>query len=297
MKPVVEAQWPAPPGVRAFTTLRHGAGTSSVPFDHFNLGNRYAADGDDWDTVEANRRELVERMALPAPPHWLRQVHGTDVLRFDAPAPSPAKAPQGDFLRGAGEGWGGVASSSGETANSRATPSQPPPAFARGGAEPVADASVTSVSGVVLGILTADCLPVVFAAKDGGEIAAAHAGWPGLSKGMLEATLAAMHTPPADLVAWIGPAAGAQHYEVGAEVFEVFVSNDADAASAFVPTRPGHWLADLPALARRRMTASGMSLADIHGGDLCTISDRARFFSHRRDARSGRMATVVWMQP
>lgn len=258
MKPVVEAQWPAPRGVRAFTTLRHGAGASLAPFDHFNLGNRYAADGDDWDTVEANRRELVERMALPAPPHWLRQVHGTGVLRFDAPALSPAKA---------GEG-----------------------------AEPVADASSTSAPGVVLAILTADCLPVVFAAKDGGEIAAAHAGWPGLSKGMLEATLAAMRTPPADLIAWIGPAAGPQHYEVGADVFELFVSADAGAASAFVPTRPGHWLADLPALARRRMTASGMSVADIHGGDLCTISDPARFFSHRRDGRSGRIATLAWME-
>ena len=297
MKPVVQAQWPAPPGVRAFTTLRHGAGASLAPFDNFNLGNRYAADGDDWDTVEGNRHELVERMALPSAPHWLRQVHGIDVLRFDAPAPSLAKAPQGDFLRGAGEGWGGVASSGVESTGAHATPSPPPPAVARGGAEPVADASVTSVPGVVLAILTADCLPVVFAAKDGSEIAAAHAGWPGLSKGMLEATLAAMRTPPTDLIAWIGPAAGPQRYEVGADVFEVFVSKDAGAASAFVPTRPGHWLADLPALARRRMTAFGMSVADIHGGDLCTISDPTRFFSHRRDGRSGRIATVVWMQP
>lgn len=287
MSMVIEAAWPAPPKVRAFTTLRHGAGASSAPFDHFNLGNRYAADGDDWDTVEANRRELFERMALPSAPHWLRQVHGTDVLRFDAPAPSPAKV---------GEGWGGVASSGGESTSVHATPSQPPPAVARGGAEPVADASVASVPGVVLAILTADCLPVVFAAKDGSEVAAAHAGWPGLSKGMLEATLAAMRTPPSDLIAWIGPAAGPQRYEVGADVFEVFVSDDAGAASAFVPTRPGHWLADLPALARRRMTASGMSVADIHGGDLCSISDPSRFFSHRRDARTGRMATVVWMQ-
>jgi purine-nucleoside/S-methyl-5'-thioadenosine phosphorylase / adenosine deaminase len=263
MKPVVEAQWPAPPGVRAFTTLRHGAGASLAPFDHFNLGNRYAADGDDWDTVEVNRRELVERMALPASPHWLRQVHGTDVLRFDAPASAP---------------WGAVAMERPQAS------------------EPVADASVTSVPGVVLGILTADCLPVVFAAKDGSEIATAHAGWPGLSEGMLEATLAAMRTRPSGLMAWIGPAAGPQRYEVGGDVFEVFVSADAGAASAFVPTRPGHWLADLPALARRRMTASGMSLGDIHGGDLCTIGDPSRFFSHRRDGRSGRIATLAWME-
>jgi YfiH family protein len=161
--------------------------------------------------------------------------------------------------------------------------------------EPEADAAVTSVSGVVLAILTADCLPVVFAAKDGRELAAAHAGWPGLSKGMLEATLAAMHTAAADVVAWIGPCAGPSRYEVGRDVYEAFVSRDADAAGCFAPVREGHWLADLPALARRRLVAAGMSAADIHGGDLCSISDPARFFSHRRDGRSGRMATIAWI--
>ncbi|RZA32530.1 MAG: hypothetical protein EOP92_25545, partial [Lysobacteraceae bacterium] len=228
MSPAVAANWPAPRGVRAFTTLRHGAGTSLPPFDRFNLGNRYAADGDDWDTVEANRRELVERMALPSTPHWLRQVHGTDVLRFDAPAsaPSLAIAPQGDFLRGAAEGWGGVASPSAQSQGSHVPPKGAPVT------EPVADAAITSTPGVVLAILTADCLPVVFTAKDGSEIAAAHAGWPGLSKGMLEATLAAMRTPASEVVAWIGPAAGPQRYEVGADVFDAFVSSDAGAASA-----------------------------------------------------------------
>ena len=284
MSPVLKAGWPAPRKVRAFTTLRYGAGASTAPFDSFNLGNRYAADGDDWDTVEANRRELVERMALPSTPYWLRQVHGTDVLRFDAPASAPS-------LAIAGEGWGGVASPSAQSQGSHVLPKGAPVT------EPVADAAITSIPGVVLAILTADCLPVVFAAKDGREIAAAHAGWPGLSKGMLEATLAAMRTPAAEVMAWIGPAAGPQRYEVGTDVFDVFVSADADAATAFVPTRPGHWLADLPALARRRMTSAGMSTADIHGGDLCTISEPARFFSHRRDGRSGRIATLVWMEP
>ncbi len=252
--PVVPADWPAPPGVCAFTTLRHGAGFSAAPFDTFNLGNRYAADGDDPATVLRNRAQLVELAGLPSAPHWLRQVHGTDVLRVAAPAD-----PQAD--------------------------------------EPVADALVTSTPGVVLAILTADCLPVVFAAKDGNEVAAAHAGWPGLSKGMLEATLAALRTPAADLVAWIGPGAGPRRYEVGKDVFDVFVAHDAGAEACFVPTRPGHWLADLPALARLRLTARGMAAADIHGGELCTMSEPARFFSHRRDGRSGRIATLAWMQP
>lgn len=273
MSPATWAQWPAPARVRAFTTLRHGAGQSRPPFDHFNLGNRTAADGDDPATVEANRAELVERFALPSTPHWLRQVHGTGVLRFDAPAHSLGEAET------SGEG---VLSSSVQPGGLHAP-------------EPVADAAVTTTPGVVLAILTADCLPVVFAAKDGSEIAAAHAGWPGLSKGMLEATLAAMHTPAAELIAWIGPAAGPQRYEVGVEVFNVFVAADAGAESAFASTRPGHWLADLPALARRRMTAAGMLAADIHGGALCTMSEPARFFSHRRDGRAGRIATVVWM--
>ncbi|HEX7803093.1 MAG TPA: peptidoglycan editing factor PgeF [Pseudoxanthomonas sp.] len=257
MNAAVWAQWPAPPNVRAFTTLRHGAGSSLPPFDHFNLGNRTAADGDDAATVERNRAELVEHMSLPSAPHWLRQVHGTEVLRFAASAP---------FL-----------------------------AVAGGGAEPVADASVTSTSGVVLAILTADCLPVVFADEDGTEIGAAHAGWRGLAAGVLENTVAAMRSPPDKIVAWLGPAAGPQAYEIGAEVFDAFVSQDGNAASAFVATRPGHWRVDLYALARLRLAKVGVTR--VHGGDLCTISDPQRFFSHRRDARTGRMATVVWMQP
>ena len=161
--------------------------------------------------------------------------------------------------------------------------------------EPVADASVTSEPGVVLAILTADCLPVVFANEDGTEIGAAHAGWRGLVAGVLENTVIAMQSPPEKLVAWLGPAAGPQAYEVGAEVFDAFVSQDENAASAFVATRPGHGRVDLYALARRRLAKLG--IARVHGGDLCTISDPQRFFSHRRDARTGRMATVVWMRP
>ena len=247
----IEASAPFPPNIRAFTTLRHGAGGSAAPFDTFNLGNFRSEDGDAPETVARNRVELVERFGLPSTPRWLKQVHGTHVARFES----------------AGEDEG----------------------------EPEADAAVTAIPGVVLAILTADCLPVVFAAKDGRELAAAHAGWPGLSSGMLEATLAAMRTPAADLVAWIGPCAGPARYEVGRNVFDAFVAQDSGAEDAFVPTRPGHWLADLPALARRRLVAAGMAAADLHGGDLCTISDPARFFSHRRDGRSGRIATIAYL--
>jgi polyphenol oxidase len=252
--PWLSADWPAPPGVNAFSTLRHGAGGSAPPFDHFNLGNRSAADGDDPDQVQRNRDALAALAGLPSPPHWLRQVHGTGVLRFDA-------APAGQ----------GIA------------------------AEPTADAAVTGVPGVVLAILTADCLPVVFAAADGREVAAAHAGWRGLADGVLERTLAAMVTPPAQVVAWLGPAAGPQAYEIGADVQAAFVDHDPAAAGAFVATRPGHWRVDLYALARQRLQAAGMAATAIHGGGLCTISDPQRFFSHRRDRRSGRLATLAWI--
>lgn len=158
-----------------------------------------------------------------------------------------------------------------------------------------ADASVTSVPGVVLAVLTADCLPVLFAARDGSEVGAAHAGWRGLCAGVLENTVAAMRSAPTDLIAWLGPAAGPQAYEVGEEVRTAFVDRDPLAASAFVATRPGHWLCDLYALARQRLAAVGVHA--VSGGVRCTISEPARFFSHRRDGRSGRMASLVWIEP
>jgi YfiH family protein len=251
----IEADWPAPPGVRALTTTRFGMGVSLPPFDAFDLG---LCNGDDVAAVAENRMQLESALRLPSSPRWLRQVHGTNVARF----PSPL----------AGEGG---ASAPGE------------------GQEPEADASVTSAPGTVLAILTADCLPVAFVAKDGGEIAVAHAGWRGLAAGVLEATVAAMATPAHDVLAWMGPAAGPGAYEIGAEVRDAFVSRDARADAAFAPTRPGHWKVDLQALAKQRLADVGVT--DVHGGGLCTISD-PRFFSHRRDQRTGRMATLAWIE-
>lgn len=254
--PWIDADWPAPPGVRAFTTLRHGAGWSKPPFDTFNLGNRYAADGDDSAVVERNRAELIARAELPSTPRWLKQVHGIDVVRFDGPVADDVIGEEHAVK------------------------------------EPVADAAVTACPGVVLAILTADCLPVVFAADDGREVAAAHAGWPGLSAGMLEATVAAMRTPAERLIAWIGPCAGPARYEIGAEVRDRFLAWGEAADAAFVATRPGHWRVDLPAITRMRLARVGVHR--VYGGDICTMSDPARYFSHRRDARTGRIATLAW---
>lgn len=158
--------------------------------------------------------------------------------------------------------------------------------------DPLADAAVTALPGSVLAVLTADCLPVLFCNEAGTEIAAAHAGWRGLAAGVLEQTVAAMQSPPETLMAWLGPAAGPDRYEVGEEVRQAFVSSDATADTAFVPTRPGHHLADLYALARRRLLLAGVSRC--FGGGLCTLSD-IRFYSHRREQRTGRMASVIWM--
>lgn len=244
----LDADWPAPPGVRALTTLRHGLGVSQAPFDAFNLGARC---GDDPAAVLENRRQLGTALQLPSAPRWLRQVHGVEV----AVGPRPVD---------------GVAD------------------------EPEADASVTTTPGTVLAILTADCLPVVLAARDGSELAVAHAGWRGLADGVLEATVATMSTPPADVQAWLGPCAGAQAYEIGEDVIDAFVSHDARAAECFVATRLGHWKVDLHALARQRLADADIAMVHIHGSGLCTITDPSRFFSHRRDQRTGRMATLVW---
>ena len=159
----------------------------------------------------------------------------------------------------------------------------------------VADAAVTSETGLACTIMVADCLPVLFANRAGTVVGAAHAGWRGLVAGVLETTVLQMRTPARRLQAWLGPCAGPQAYEIGAEVRAAFVDAQPEAAAAFVPTRPGHWRVDLPLLARQRLTAAGMTLHAIHGGAHCTISDPARFFSHRRDQRSGRMATLAWI--
>jgi len=160
--------------------------------------------------------------------------------------------------------------------------------------EPRADAAITRSRGAVLAILTADCLPILFASNDGAEIAAAHAGWRGLCAGIIEQTVAAMKSSPTNIIVWLGPAIGPQVYEVGDEVREAFVACDPRATTAFVATRRGHWLCDLYALARQRLMQ--LNIARVYGGNLCAFSDNVRFYSHRRDQISGRMASLIWHQ-
>jgi len=159
--------------------------------------------------------------------------------------------------------------------------------------EPRADASITRRPGRVCAIRVADCIPVLLAARSGEAVGAAHAGWRGLAAGVLESTVRALGVPPAQLMAWLGPAIGPRHFEVGDDVRAAFLVPDPGAETAFARNDRGRWLCDLPALARRRLAALGV--AAIHGGAWCTYSDRERFFSYRRDGRCGRMAALIWL--
>ena len=209
---MIRPDWPAPARVRALVTTRG------------------EADPD-----------------LPAPPAWLKQVHGTRVV--DAAAAS---------------------------------------------ARPEADACVARVPGAVCAVQAADCMPVLLADAAGTVVGAAHAGWRGLCAGIIEATVDEMKVPGARLLAWLGPAIGPAHYEVGAEVREAFLARDAAAAAAFVANRPGHWLLDLYAVARQRLAARNVTR--VHGGGFCTYSDAARFPSWRRDRTRERIAAFVWLE-
>lgn len=162
-------------------------------------------------------------------------------------------------------------------------------------AESEADASWTSDTGVVLAALAADCLPVLFAARDGSCVGAAHAGWRGLAAGVLENTVRKLPAPPGQLDAWLGPAIGPTAFEVGGEVREAFADGNAIDSDCFAPSaEAGKWMADIFSLARRRLQRLGLQY--VSGGGICTVQHRETFFSHRRDrGASGRMAALIWL--
>ena len=162
-------------------------------------------------------------------------------------------------------------------------------------AAPEADGAVSRAAGMACAVLTADCLPVLFAARDGSAVGAAHAGWRGLAGGVLENTVAALGLAPDALLAWLGPAISQSAFEVGPEVRDAFTANDPSADDHFVPNARGRLQADLYGLARQRLNAMGVSA--VYGGGWCTLSDSERFFSYRRDPTCGRMATLVALKP
>lgn len=210
--------------------------------------------GDDAGAVAENRRRVSAH--LPARALWLDQVHGTRVLDADQLA-GPCDVP------------------------------------------PQADAAFTTRRDQVLAIMVADCLPIAISDGQGTIVAAVHAGWRGLADGVIEATLAQLKQARPDQQqwrAWIGPAIGPRAFEVGADVVHAFLKADAQAHSCFVP-RPGmhdKWLADLPALAARRLQGCGVT--DVSLADRCTASEPDTFFSYRRDGVCGRMVLLAWLE-
>ena len=156
-----------------------------------------------------------------------------------------------------------------------------------------ADAAITRQAGIVAAIMTADCLPVLLCNREGTEVAALHAGWRGLQAGIIDATLARMQTPASELLAWIGPGISQAHFEIGTDVHDAFVGADTGAAAYFRANRPQHWLCDLGGLAEAVLRDAGV--ASVTRSEHCTYRDAGLFYSYRREATTGRMASLIWI--
>jgi YfiH family protein len=159
---------------------------------------------------------------------------------------------------------------------------------------PSADASFTRERGQPCVVMTADCLPVLLCDRAGTRIAAAHAGWRGLVGGVLEGTIKTLNIEPSKLLAWMGPAIEQDAFEVGAEVREQFIARDVGDHVAFTANARDRWQADLYELARRELRRLGV--VEVHGGGFRCCADSERFFSYRRNSRTGRMATMIWIE-
>ena len=158
-----------------------------------------------------------------------------------------------------------------------------------------ADAAITRKPGMVAVIMTADCLPIMLCDREGSEVAALHAGWRGLQGGIIDATLERMQTPNSELQAWIGPGISQENFEVGDEVYAAFVESIDSCEGFFVPHGAGHWLCDLPGIAQHVLERQGITgvTRDPH----CTYRDESMFYSYRRDGITGRMASLIWINP
>ncbi len=269
---VLQPAWRTSPRVRALVTTRNG-GVSLPPFGRWQAGvdelgglSLGFLSGDDPASVTQNRERLMAFTGI-SNAAWLKQVHGADVVDASAVL-----------------------------------------ARAREGAPIVeADASVTSEPGTICVVMIADCMPVLLCDAAGRAVGAAHAGWRGLAAGVIEKTaqrvaeLAGAAT--GSLPSYLGPSIGPDAFEVGPDVRDAFmncvdgvdVAQRQATADAFIPRAdaPGKYLANLPALARLRLQRIGVS--QISGGDACTVSERERFYSYRRDRVTGRMAAMIWL--
>ena len=266
---VVQPAWNVSPRVRALVTTRNG-GVSQAPFGRWRDGadqpgglNLGMKAGDDPAAVALNRARLLG-LAGVSEAAWLEQIHGAGIVRAE------------DVL---------------VQAHADGRPTR-------------ADASVTDRPGTVCVVMVADCMPVLLCDEAGRAVGAAHAGWRGLAAGIVEQTAQRVAklagVEPRALHAYLGPSIGPDAFEVGSDVRDAFMSGVDGArrdatANAFVghPNNPGKYLADLPTLARLRLQALGVTRTV--GGDLCTVTQRERFYSYRRDRETGRMAALIWL--
>lgn len=218
---------------------------------------------DDLMTVQRNREILKKKVQLPHDLYFLKQIHSD--IAFDLGRHFTDIQQQNDQIEG--------------------------------------DALYSNQIQKICTTLTADCLPVLFCNQQGTEVASAHAGWQGLQKGILEATLAHFKSPKEEIIAWLGPAISAQVFEVGEDVYRLFVDQDMEAKAGFKPLGLGKYLADIYQLARLRLHKHGVT--QIYGGDYCTYSDQERFFSYRyamqyhqgsQTGKTGRMLTAIWIE-
>src|SRR3990167_5982582 len=160
--------------------------------------------------------------------------------------------------------------------------------------EKIADGTYTHQANRVCVVTTADCLPILMTNKTGSIVAALHAGWRGLSAGIIENAIPLLNEAPRNLMAWLGPCIGPDHFEVGSDVYEAFIAKHKESAAAFNPHTPGKWLANLYELAKVRLRLMGVT--QIYGGDYCTFKQADLFYSYRRNkGKTGRMASVIWI--
>jgi len=161
---------------------------------------------------------------------------------------------------------------------------------------PVADASWTQANNVVSVVMTADCLPILVTDNEGTCVAAIHAGWKGLADKIVTKTIHSMPVEPKNLMAWIGPAISVKYFEVGQEVFDAFVGKQSECEQFFHSTnmKHGKYLADLPGLVRYELKNLGIN--QVYQSNLCSFEDSEQFFSYRREGKTGRMASMIWLE-
>ena len=258
--------WPAPANIRAYSTTRHG-GNSVGPYTSMNLGDHVE---DNRSAVQHNRAYLARALHLPSEPCWLFQTHSNVAIEVGINATQHQRA----------------------------------------------DAAFATQPGVVCVALTADCLPILICNQQGTQVAAIHAGWRGLAGGIVDNTVAALTQQTTQqttqqitqqitqqaaqgnagqLLAWLGPAIGPSVFEVGEDVRNVFMQFDKQAAIAFVPIARHKWLANIYWLARQRLNKLGINA--VYGGGYCTVTQYQQFYSYRREGKTGRMASLIWMDP